>query len=88
MPVPINPEESVYIELTSTGQSLFSGVSKILALIAIIALFMIVVLPLSPFIISGIVKLVTKSVDGFKANLKKVKSGKKPKNKKKGKKKK
>lgn len=87
-PVPIIPEESVYIELTSTGQSLFLGASKILALIAMIALFMIVVLPLSPFIISGIVKLVTKSVDGFKANLKKVKSGKKPKNKKKGKKKK
>lgn len=87
-PVPIIPEESVYIELTSTGQSFFSGASKILAIIAIIALFMIVVLPLSPFIISGVVKLAMKSVDGFKANLKKVKSGKKPKNKKKGKKKK
>ncbi len=88
LPVPINPEESVYIELTSAGQSLFSGVSKILALIAIIALFIVVILPLSPFIISGIAKLITKSVDGFKTNLKKVKSGEKSKNKKKGKKKK
>ena len=88
IPIPVSSDESIYIELTSTGQSLFSGASKILALIAIIALFMIVVLPLSPFIISGVIKLVTKSVDGFKSNLKKVKNGKKPKNKKKGKKKK